>query len=102
MSRREIVLMVSRVIAVLLVIPSLISLVLTIPTALMNFYMRQSLMGAVGTTYRSSLMRAEGMGLLSILLGFGLHLLAALAFWQCGSMIERMLLPSGSGIETAD
>ena len=102
MSRREIVLLVSRAIALLLMIPSLISLVLAIPSMLLTSYMRESLMSSMGTTYRSSLMRAEGMSLLSVLLGFGLHLLAALAFWQCGPLIERMLLPGRSGVEAND
>jgi hypothetical protein len=73
MSRREIVLPVSRAIALLLVIPSLISFVLSIPTLLLTAYMRESILHALGSPALPNLFRSQGLGLLEGLLSVGIH-----------------------------
>jgi hypothetical protein len=92
MSRREIVLLVSRAIAMVLVVPSLISFVLSIPTQILT----ASMLHSYSSPTTANLFRMQGLSLLANLLGLGLHFFAAMLFWQCGPMIERMLLPAGS------
>lgn len=95
MSRKEIVLMVSRAIALLLFIPSLISFVLSILVLISNSYLRESLFNSLGSQVSSSMLRVYGLSFLQSLLSLGIHLSVALFFWQCGPRIERMLLPAG-------
>jgi hypothetical protein len=102
MSRREIVLMVSRAIALLLVIPSVFGLLLTIPTQLMTAYVRQSIPQPLLAQAPFTILRMQGPVLAASLLVFLLHLGVAAIFWNCGPRIECMLLPSGSGTETSD
>jgi hypothetical protein len=96
MSRREIVLLVSRAIALLLVIPAVIGIVLSIPTQVLAASMRESLVRSYSSPALPNMFRLLGFSLLASLLSLGLHLFAAMLFWQCGPMIERMLLPAGS------
>jgi hypothetical protein len=95
MSRKEIVLMVSRAIALLLFIPSLINFVLSILVLITNSYIRDSVFNSLGSQASSSMFRVYGLTFLEGLLNVGIHLSVALFFWQCGPRIERMLLPAG-------
>ncbi len=92
MSRREIVLLVSRAIALLQIIPALISFFTNLPEQL--FVLSQS------TRLQSSLPGhiswLPEMGFIHTFVRLAVSLLIALLFWQCGPMIERLLLPAGN------
>jgi hypothetical protein len=87
--------MMSRAIALLLFIPSLISFVLFMFTLISNSYIRENLFNSLGSQASSNIFRLQGLSLLESLLNLGIHLSVALFFWQCGPRIERMLLPAG-------
>ena len=88
MSKQEIVVIVSRAIAVLLAVPALIGLVLLVPSLATTAYMRTTFAGGPAMWARMSL-----TVLLVPLLNAGLHITAAALFWFCGPTAERILLP---------
>jgi hypothetical protein len=98
-SRREIVLLVSRAIALLQIIAAVVAGVSSLPTQIFLFYRQSTIVAALPATSRMprpilSAAPIFGMGLLTALLHIGLLLFTAALFWNCGPAIERMLSPN--------
>jgi hypothetical protein len=98
-SRREIVLLVSRAIALLQIIAAVIDGITSLPTQIFLFYRQTTMFGAIPAIRGMprplyDALPIFGMGLLTALLRIGLLLFAAALFWNCGPAIERMLSPT--------
>jgi len=98
MSRREIVLLVSRAIAILQLIAALLDAFLYLPQQ--AFYLSRELHAQSAFPqahiHLSPVMWISVIGTLARIVAL---LLIAALFWNCGPTIERMLLPSGSSPE---
>jgi hypothetical protein len=102
MSRREIVLLVSRAIAILQLIPALMELIIGVPQQiylmLLPILRAQAAFPGVGSsTDFLSILRFSAFGF--SLARIAVQLFAAWLFWNCGPTIERFLLPTGSAPE---
>lgn len=97
MSRREIVLLVSRAIAILTIIPALVELLISLPYRMFTIYQQMNLQGRYPshpgvnqlpwTLLMASLPRVIAL------------LIIAIFFWRCGPMIERFFLPPGTEVQ---
>ena len=92
MSRRDIVLLVSRAIALLQIIAAVVG-ISGLPTQAFLIYRQWTRLAGLPAINRIQ-DPVFGMGLLTTLLRIGLLLFAATLFWNCGPAIERMLLPT--------
>ena len=101
MSRREIVLLVSRAIALLQIIAALIVSFISLPVQVFLISQRFNLRQASPAT-NVGLSPMEWMPIISTLAHIGVLLVVAVLFWNCDPMIERLLLPAGSGQKAAD
>jgi hypothetical protein len=97
MLRREIVLLVSRAIAVLLIVSSTISFVLAVPFRILTEYLQLTLPSSVlAQPFFTTFLQREGVSLAANLLSLLLHLGVAALFWRCGPWIEQILDPTES------
>lgn len=101
MSRKEIVLLVSRAIALLQIIAALMDCITLIPEISMLFRewtlfaaIRTPPPGFRGTLPPSPIGSILGIGLLANLLHIGVLLFLAALFWNCGPRVERWLAPA--------
>jgi hypothetical protein len=94
MTRREIVLLASRVVAVIQVITAILDAT-QLPQTLTELFHDLALRAASPSAAYWS--RYETEVVLSIVLRIFITLFAAWLFWQCGPKIERFLLPAASG-----
>ena len=99
MSRREIVLLVSRAIALLQIIAAVVDGISSLPTQAFLLYRQSTMLAALPAINRMpshvlGVAPLLGMGLLTALLRIGLLLFAATLFWNCGPAIERVLSPT--------
>lgn len=93
MSRKEIVLLVSRAIALLQIINAVMTAVGAV-SVLYNFY--RGWAAEPYPTYRNPfLTSANFFSLLLILLHVIVLLIIAAIFWNCGPKVERWLMPTG-------
>jgi hypothetical protein len=94
MNRREIVLLVSRAIAVLLIVPSVISFLLVVPFRIVAENLQMSAQSSVlSQPSISAFFQREGVSLAINTLSLLLHLGVATLFWKCGPWIEQILNP---------
>ena len=97
MSRREIVLLVSRAIAVFQGIAALMETFIYLPQEMFlltqRFMLHETYPGA-----HTGLSQFEWIGLIFGLLRLGILVLLTVLFWKCGPMIERLLSPEGSAL----
>jgi hypothetical protein len=98
-SRREIVLLVSRSIALLQIIAAVVDGISSLPTQAFLLYRQSTMLAALPSINRMpgpvfGVAPLLGMELLTALLRIGLLLFAATLFWNCGPAIERMLSPT--------
>jgi hypothetical protein len=100
MSRREIVLLVSRAIAILQLIPALMETFISLPQQIYLMLWpilraQAEYSGVASHTWDLiSTLRWETFGFLVVRIAAQLFI--AWLFWNCGPTIERFLLPSGS------
>ena len=98
MSRREIVLLVSRAIAILQLIAALLDAFLYLPQQ--AFYLSQQLrLQSAFPQAHTHMPPYLWIGVIVTLARIAALLIIAAIFWNCGTTIERLLLPSGSGPE---
>ena len=98
MSRREIVLLVSRAIAILQLIAALLDGFLYLPQQ--AFYLSQQLhMRTMFPGAQNHMPPTIWISVIVTLIRIAVLLIIAAIFWNCGPTIERMLLPSGSSPE---
>ena len=101
MSRREIVLLVSRAIAILQLIAALLDGFLYLPQQ--AFYLSQQLhMRTMFPGAQNHMPPTIWISVIVTLIRIAVLLIIAAIFWNCGPTIERMLLPSGSTSDTPD
>ncbi len=100
MSRREIVLLVSRAIALLQIIAALIDSFIYLPQQVFLLSQRMKLTNAFPGTH-AVLGPVAWVGIVSSLVHIVALLVVAVLFWRCGPMIERLFLPADSMDETA-
>jgi hypothetical protein len=98
MSKREIVVLVSRALAIIQAITAVLDLAY-LPEHLMVLSrhvneLNSLPMGSHLFDYDASLLREDRIYLAFLTLRIGILCLAALLFWRCGPFIERMLSPS--------
>jgi hypothetical protein len=93
MSKREIVVLVSRALAVIQIMSALLEMSY-LPERVIIFAHRITLSRFLGL---SSIYEIEAT--LALILRITVLLLAAYLLWKCGPKIERFLLPPSSGIE---
>jgi len=99
MSRREIVLLVSRAIAILQLIAALLDAFLYLPQQ--AFYLSQQLhMRSLFPQAQNHLPPTIWIGIIITVVRIVALFIVAAIFWNCGPTIERMLLPSGATPET--
>lgn len=91
MSRREIVLLVSRAVAVLVAIPALFTLLLGIPQQVWILSQTIRMEGSLLTPQTHAL-----VGIAISVVRIVVESLIALLFWRCGPTIERLLAPVDS------
>ncbi len=104
MSKKEIVLLVSRAIALLQIAAALVDCVTTLPQQGFLLY-REAAMFASMTAVRRlpqplTLSPLLWVNLLTALLRIGVLLFIAALFWNCGPTVERWLAPAGVEQET--
>ena len=102
MSRREIVVLVSRAIALLQIIAALMIVIISLPEEVVYLSQRiqlnHSLLG-LGT--HSLVLPSAWPGIIATFAHMGILLVIAAFFWRCGPTIERLLLPESSPNEGA-
>ena len=97
MSRREVVLLVSRAIAILTIIPALVELLISLPYRMFTIYQQMNLQGRYPS---HSVINQLPWTLLMVSLPHIIALLIiAIFFWRCGPMIERVFLPAGTEVQ---
>jgi len=98
MTRREIVVLVSRAIAVIQLMSAVIEITY-LPAYLLNLFHHLFPVGSldVGDYWSRYYMEA----LLALIARIAILLLAALIFWKCGPKIEQMLLPGDAATTTS-
>jgi hypothetical protein len=99
MSKREIVLLVSRAIAVIQLISVATTVLTILPRQILMLFQYQSQIR--GVLAMGARMSPSSMALFNIWQGLGfsllqilVQLLFAFAFWKCGPTVERLLLPA--------
>jgi len=98
MSRKEIVLLVSRAIAILQIISALMGIVIALPQQIFIFvrpmlHARQTFAGTLtGAMDLSGAIRWDDLGFL--LARIVVQLIIATLFWRCGPWIEQFLAPA--------
>jgi hypothetical protein len=95
LSRREIVLLVSRAVAVLVAIPALFTLLLSIPQQVWILSQTIRMEGSLLNQQTHSL-NFEGVGIAISVVRIVVESLIAMLFWRCSPAIERLLLPVDS------
>jgi len=100
MSRRDIVLLVSRAIALLQIIVALNDSLVNLPVQVFVLSQRMKLSHAFPGTHMA-LLPIEWTGIISNLAHILVLLVAAVLFWRCGPMIEGLLLPASNTHEEA-
>lgn len=101
MSRREIVLLVSRAIALLQIIAAFMVSFISIPQEVFLLSQRFKLSHAFPGAH-AVLLPIDWTTLVTSLVHIAVLLVIALLFWRCGPMIEHLLLPAGSVQTEAD
>ncbi len=99
MSRREIVLLVSRALAVIQIMSALEE-ISYLPNRLILLWHQIGPTRFLDLSSYFSLYEIEST--LALILRISLLLLAAYLFWTCGPKIERFLLPLSSDLQTSD
>jgi hypothetical protein len=98
-SRKEIVLLVSRAIALLQIIAAVVDAVLNLPQQGYVLYRQYLLFAGMEEIHRfapaPSVSPVFWIGVLTVFLRIGVLLFIAVLFWNCGPMVERWLMPTG-------
>lgn len=100
MSRREIVVLVSRAIALLQIIAALMTAFISFPEAVVYLFQRIQLNHSILGTH-VVVLPIEWTGIIATFARIAILLVVAALFWRCGPMIERLLLPESSPNEEA-
>jgi hypothetical protein len=99
MSRREIVLLVSRAIAILQFIEVLVYSLTSIVPLLLGLSLVSQRQQQISPALHALFETAHQTQVLLILVRIAVQLIVALLFWWCGPLVERLLLPAGSAEE---
>ena len=94
-NRREIVLLVSRAIAVLQFIDALLATVFSLPTVILLSFRALTLRAQVPDSFRQRLDLMQEAQMPLLLAKIAVQFFLAWLFWNCGPFIERLLAPSG-------